>query len=67
MAELVRTRQAEFELGPENGKNGENDNGDNGDNGDDVMQKKEKKQESRGNVLEYADLQKGEEVWGTQG
>ena len=64
MAELVRTRQAEFELGPENGKNGETDNGDNVDNGDDVIQKKEKKQEIRGNVLEYADLQKGEEVWG---
>ena len=68
MADLVRTRQAEFELGPENRKNRENDYDHNGKEKDkdnhNEEPKKKKRRQKKGNVLEYADLQKGEEVWG---
>lgn len=70
MADLVRTRQADFELGLENQGSKKSEDTDHNDGKDKDMTKdkddgKEKKQkQKKGNVLEYADLQKGEEVWG---
>ena len=65
MAELVRTRQGDFELGRvRNNDKKEKAERESGKAGKEEEKAKSAQRIGRGNVLEYDDLAKGEEVWG---